>query len=121
VGSADRRAGDLRARHGVQLFRHGEHAGARLRQIGPAFLILAPVIGFIGVALSGSNTSTNEQFGGFQYSVGGLLHMPSLLLPSLSSVGAEIGKPIAPQTTSVGVSTSKYVRREGQVIRYNLP
>jgi lactate permease len=26
-----------------------------------------------------------------------------------------------PQTTSVGVSTSKYVRREGQVIRYNLP
>ena len=28
-------------------------------QIGPAFLILAPVIGFIGVALSGSNTSTN--------------------------------------------------------------
>ena len=28
---------------------------------------------------------------------------------------------IAPQTTSVGVSTSKYVRREGQVIRYNLP
>jgi lactate permease len=90
-------------------------------QIGPAFLILAPVIGFIGVALSGSNTSTNALFGGFQYSVGGLLHMPSLLLPSLSSVGAEIGKPIAPQTTSVGVSTSQYVRREGQVIRYNLP
>jgi lactate permease len=89
--------------------------------IGPAFLILAPVIGFIGVALSGSNTSTNALFGGFQYSVGGLLHMPALLLPSLSSVGAEIGKPIAPQTTSVGVSTSKFVRREGQVIRYNLP
>jgi lactate permease len=89
-------------------------------EIGPTFLILAPVIGFIGVALSGSNTSTNALFGGFQYSVGGLLHMPALLLPSLSSVGAEIGKPIAPQTTSVGVSTSKYVRREGQVIRYNL-
>jgi lactate permease len=90
-------------------------------RIGPTYLILAPVIGFIGVALSGSNTSTNALFGGFQYSVGGLLHMPALLLPSLSSVGAEIGKPIAPQTTSVGVSTSSYVRREGQVIRYNLP
>jgi lactate permease len=90
-------------------------------RIGPSYLILAPVIGFIGVALSGSNTSTNALFGGFQYSVGGLLHMPALLLPSLSSVGAEIGKPIAPQTTSVGVSTSSYVRREGQVIRYNLP
>ena len=89
-------------------------------QIGPAFLILAPIVGWIGVALSGSNTSTNALFGGFQYSVGGLLHMPTLLLPSLNSVGAEIGKPIAPQTASVGVSTSQFVRREGQVIRHNL-
>lgn len=90
-------------------------------QIGPAFLVLAPIVGWIGVALSGSNTSTNALFGAFQYSVGGLLHMPSLLLPSLNSVGAEIGKPIAPQTASVGVSTSRFVRREGQVIRHNLP
>jgi lactate permease len=89
--------------------------------IGPAYLILAPIVGWIGVALSGSNTTTNALFGGFQYSVGGLLHMPPLLLPSLNSVGAEIGKPIAPQTASVGVSTSSYVRREGQVIRHNLP
>jgi lactate permease len=92
-----------------------------LSRIGPTFLILAPILGWIGVALTGSNTSTNALFGGFQYSVGGLLHMPSLLLPSLNSVGAEIGKPIAPQTASVGVSTSSYVRREGVVIRHNLP
>jgi lactate permease len=90
-------------------------------QIGPTFLILAPIVGWIGVALSGSNTSTNALFGGFQYSIGGLLHMPPLLLPSLNSVGAEIGKPVAPQTASVGVATSSYVRREGQVIRHNLP
>ena len=90
-------------------------------QIGPTFLILAPIVGWIGVALSGSNTSTNALFGGFQYTVGGLLHMPLLLLPSLNSVGAEIGKPVAPQTASVGVATSSYVRREGQVIRHNLP
>jgi lactate permease len=89
-------------------------------RIGPAFLVLAPIVGWIGVALSGSNTSTNALFGGFQYSVGGLLHMPPLLLPSLNSVGAEIGKPVAPQTASVGVSTSEFVRREGQVIRHNI-
>jgi len=80
----------------------------------------ADAVPWIGVALSGSNTSTNALFGGFQYSIGGLLHMPPLLLPSLNSVGAEIGKPIAPQTASVGVATSKFVRREGQVIRHNL-
>jgi L-lactate permease len=30
------------------------------------------------------------------------------------------GKPIAPQTASVGVSTSKFVRNEGEVIRHNM-
>jgi lactate permease len=88
-------------------------------EIGPAFIIVAPILGFIGVALSGSNTSTNAMFGAFQALVGKILGFPLLLLPSLNSVGAEIGKPIAPQTASVGVSTSKFVRNEGEVIRHN--
>jgi lactate permease len=89
-------------------------------RIGAAFIVLAPILGWIGVALSGSNTSTNALFGGFQYSVGKLLGFPLLLLPSINSVGGEVGKPVAPQTASVGVSTSSYVRREGIVIRHNM-
>jgi lactate permease len=88
---------------------------------GTAFVVLAPIIGWIGIALSGSNTSTNAVFGGFQLSVAKILGAPLLLFPSLNSVGAEVGKAIASQTASVGVSTSKYVRREGTVIRFNLP
>jgi lactate permease len=88
-------------------------------KIGPWFIIVAPILGFIGVALSGSNTSTNAMFGAFQALVGKLLGFPVLLLPSLNSVGAEVGKPIAPQTASVGVSTSRFVRNEGEVIRHN--
>ncbi|HTJ90121.1 MAG TPA: L-lactate permease [Acidocella sp.] len=89
-------------------------------KIGPAFIVVAPVLGWIGVALSGSNTSTNAMFGFFQVTVGRLLGFPILLLPSLNSVGAEVGKPVAPQTASVGVSTSKFVRNEGEVIRHNM-
>ena len=88
--------------------------------MGTAFIIVAPILGFIGVALSGSNTSTNAMFGKFQALVGTQLGMPPLLLPTFNSVGAEIGKPIAPQTASVGVSTSKFVRKEGDVIRHNM-
>jgi lactate permease len=87
--------------------------------IGPAFIVVGPILGFIGVALSGSNTSTNAMFGTFQALVGKVLGFPLLLLPTLNSVGAEVGKPIAPQTASVGVSTSKFVRNEGEVIRHN--
>jgi len=88
--------------------------------LGTAFVVVAPILGFIGVALSGSNTSTNAMFGKFQALVGAQLGMPPLLLPTLNSVGAEIGKPVAPQTASVGVSTSKFVRKEGDVIRHNM-
>ncbi len=89
-------------------------------KIGPAFIIVAPILGWIGVALSGSNTSTNAMFGFFQVTVGKLLGFPVLLLPSLNSLGAEVGKPVAPQTASVGVSTSRFVRNEGEVIRHNM-
>jgi lactate permease len=88
--------------------------------IGVAFIVVAPILGWIGVALSGSNTSTNAMFGKFQALVGQLLGFPPLLLPTLNSVGAEIGKPVAPQTASVGVSTTKFVRNEGAVIRHNM-
>jgi len=89
-------------------------------KIGVWFIVVAPILGWIGVALSGSNTSTNAMFGFFQVAVGRLLGFPPLLLPALNSVGAEVGKPVAPQTASVGVSTSRFVRNEGEVIRHNM-
>jgi lactate permease len=89
-------------------------------KVGWPFVILAPILGWIGVALSGSNTSTNAMFGPIQAVTGRLLNLPVLLAPTLNSLGAEVGKPIAPQTASVGVSTSKFVRSEGAVIRHNM-
>ncbi len=89
-------------------------------ELGVVFIVVAPILGWIGVALSGSNTSTNAMFGKFQALVGQLLGFPPLLLPTLNSVGAEIGKPVAPQTASVGVSTTRFVRQEGAVIRHNM-
>lgn len=91
-----------------------------LSKIGVFFIVLAPILGWIGVVLSGSNTTTNAMFGPVQAVTGRLLHFPALLLPSLNSVGAEVGKPVSPQTASVGTSTSKLVRSEGQVIRHNM-
>ena len=91
-----------------------------LSKFGWLFVVFAPILGWIGVALSGSNTSTNAMFGPIQAVTGRLLGLPPLLAPALNSVGAEVGKPIAPQTASVGVSTSRFVRSEGEVIRHNM-
>src|SRR5437660_10661927 len=91
-----------------------------LSSMGTAFIFVTPILCFIGVALTGSNTSTNAMFGKFQALVAAQLGMPPLLLPTLNSVGAEIGKPLAPQTASVPVSASKFLRKEGDVIRHNM-
>jgi lactate permease len=89
-------------------------------KVGTVFIVLSPLLGWIGVALSGSNTSTNAVFGQFQYQVARILGAPPLIFPSLNSVGAEVGKPVAPQTASVGVATTRFVRSEGEVIRHNM-
>lgn len=89
--------------------------------VGLAFIIISPFLGFIGAALSGSNTASNTLFGALQATVAQLLGLPIPLLPAANSVGAELGKPVAPQTVSVGVSTTPYVRKEGIVVRKNLP
>jgi lactate permease len=90
-----------------------------LSKMGDWFILFSPILGLIGVALSGSNTSTNAMFGAVQVLVGKLRGFPPLLLPTLNSVGAEVGKPIAPQTASVGVATTRFVRKEGEIIRHN--
>jgi lactate permease len=98
----------------------GNTLASAFATLGPAFVVLAPVLGWIAVALSGSATSSNSLFGAFQLSVGRLLNVPDVLFPALNCVGAAFGKPIAPQTASVGVATTTQVRREGNIIRYNL-
>jgi lactate permease len=88
--------------------------------LGLWFLIISPFLGWLGAALTGSNTSSNALFGPFQAAMGQLLGLPQLLLPSIQTVGGELGKPVAPQTVSAGVSTTEYVRREGEIVRNNM-
>ena len=47
-----------------------------LSKIGVFFVVLAPILGWIGVALSGSNTATNAMFGPVQMITGRLLGLP---------------------------------------------
>ena len=56
-------------------------------------------------------------FRAFQASVSKPLGFP---LPAAPELGAEIGNPVAPQTASVGVSTTQFVRNDGAVIRHNM-
>ncbi len=63
-----------------------------LSKIGLFFVVLAPILGWIGVALSGSNTSTNAMFGPVQAMTGRLLNLPVLLLALVQLGGRGSGK-----------------------------
>ena len=91
-----------------------------LSKIGLFFVVLAPVLGWIGVALSGSNTATNAMFGPVQADDRQAVEFAGPAAAFVQFGGSGSGQPIAPQTASVGVSTSKLVRSEGQVIRHNM-
>src|SRR2546429_9600334 len=81
--------------------------GYGLSKVGWEFVAIAPILGWIGVALSGSNPSTNAMFGPVQAVTGRLLHLPVLLLPSLNSVGREWGRPLPPTPARGGLRTRR--------------
>jgi len=58
-------------------------------RVEAAYLLIAQMLRWIGVILSGSDTSTNTMFGYFKYKAGLLLGFPPLLLLSLNTIGSE--------------------------------
>ena len=60
-------------------------------------------------------------FGPVQAVTGRLLHLPVFFCRRSTPWERKSAKPVSPQTASVGVSTSRLVRSEGQVIRHNMP
>lgn len=86
-----------------------------------AYLLVSPLLGWIGCALTGSDTVSNTLFGLFQLAVARILHFPIYLTVALNSAGAATGKPVSPTTLAAGTATSSFARREGIVARANLP
>ncbi len=89
-------------------------------KIGPWFIVVAPILVDRRRAVGKQHIDQRDVRrvpGGGGQAIG--LPAAAAAVTELGG-GAEIGKPIAPQTASVGVSTSRFVRDEGQIIRHNM-
>jgi lactate permease len=93
-------------------------------QTGFIFPFVAAFLGWLGVFLTGSDTSSNVLFGGLQAQTAQQLHMSSILTAGTNSSGGVMGKMISPQNLSVGAAGVNKVGSEGEifarVIRYSL-
>jgi lactate permease len=91
--------------------------GAFLAAAGGVFLFLSSILGWIGVAVTGSDTSSNALFGALQVQTAARAGLDPLLLAAANSSGGVMGKMISPQNLAIAASAVGMAGREGDIFR----
>jgi lactate permease len=95
--------------------------GLAFAATGVLFPFFAPFIGWLGVALTGSDTSSNALFSNLQKTTATQLGLSPALAVGSNSSGGVLGKMISPQNLAVGTSSTGLQGKEGDLFRLVLP
>lgn len=87
---------------------------------GSWFPFFAPIIGWLGVFLTGSDTSSNLLFGNLQQTTANQIGVDPALCVAANSSGGVTGKMISPQSISVATAAANMVGQEGNLFRFTL-
>lgn len=94
--------------------------GTAFATTGDAFSFFSPVIGWIGVFLTGSDTSANLLFGPLQQAAATSLVVPEALFLAANSVGGVVGKMISPQSIAIACAAVGLVGKESDLFKFTL-
>jgi lactate permease len=95
--------------------------GIALTGTGAAYPFFAPLLGWLGVALTGSDTSSNAMFGSLQRVTAEQLDLDPLLICTANSTGGVMGKMIDAQSIVVSATATGTHRQEGTILRRVFP
>jgi lactate permease len=84
---------------------------------GSFFAFLSAMIGWLGVAVTGSDTSSNALFGALQVTAAQDAGLSPTLLAAANSSGGVLGKMISPQNLAIGAATVGLAGQEGDLFR----
>jgi len=84
---------------------------------GSAFAFLSAMIGWLGVAVTGSDTSSNALFGALQVTAAKDAGISPTLLAAANSSGGVLGKMISPQNLAIGAAAVGMAGQEGDLFR----
>jgi len=84
---------------------------------GGLFAFLSPIIGWLGVAITGSDTSSNALFGALQVEAAKEAGLSDVLLASANSSGGVLGKMISPQNLAIAAAAVGMAGKEGDIFR----
>jgi lactate permease len=94
--------------------------GLAFTKTGHLFPFIAPFLGWLGVFLTGSDTSSNVLFGGLQKATAEQLGLNPLLTGAANTSGGVMGKMISPQSLAVATAACGMVGEEGTLFRFTL-
>ncbi len=84
---------------------------------GGVLAFLASIIGWLGVAVTGSDTSSNSLFGALQVQAAKEAGLDPTLLAAANSSGGVLGKMISPQNLAIGAAAVGLAGQEGELFR----
>ena len=94
--------------------------GLALAATGVIFPAFSPLLGWLGVLLSGSDTSSNALFGSLQRTTAEHLGLNPGLTVAANATGGVAGKMISPQSILVATVSARLPRQEGRILRSTL-
>jgi lactate permease len=84
---------------------------------GGIYAFVAPIVGWFGVALTGSDTSSNALFGALQVKAAQTADLDPLLMATANTSGGVMGKMISPQNLAIGAAAVGLAGQEGVLFR----
>ena len=87
---------------------------------GAAFPFFSPFLGWLGVFLTGSDTSSNALFSSLQATTAHQIGVSDTLLVAANTSGGVTGKMISPQSIAVACAATGMVGRESDLFRFTL-
>ena len=94
--------------------------GLALSETGPSFTFFSPFLGWLGVFLTGSDTSANALFASLQATTALQIGVSDVLLVAVNTTGGVTGKMISPQSIAIACAAAGLIGRESDLFRFTV-
>lgn len=91
--------------------------GTWIAGAGAAFAFFSPLLGWLGTAVTGSDTSANALFATLQQTAAGKAGLDPTLLVAANTSGGVVGKMISPQNLTIAATAVGLVGKEAVLFR----
>ncbi len=91
-----------------------------LANTGFLFPFFAPILGWLGVFITGSDTSSNALFGKLQSATASSIGIDPVITVAANASGGVVGKMISPQSIAVAAAAGNLVGKESDLFRFTV-